>query len=39
MKLNREDQELREVFEEGEFESDLKDERRTHLAKLEENTI
>ena len=30
---------MREVFEEGEFESDLKDERRTHLAKLAENTI
>lgn len=33
-KLNREDQELLEAFEAGEFKSDLKDERRTQLAKL-----
>ncbi len=38
-KLNREDQELLEAFEAGEFESDLKDERRTQLAKLAEETI
>ena len=33
-KLNREDQELLEVFEAGEYKSDLTDERRTQLAKL-----
>lgn len=38
-KLNREDQELLEAFEAGEFVSDLKDERRTQLAKLAEETI
>lgn len=39
MKLNPEDQELLEEFESGEFKSDLKDERRTQLAKLAEETI
>jgi predicted DNA binding CopG/RHH family protein len=38
-KLNPEDQEMLEAFEAGEFESDLKDERRTQLAKLAEETI
>lgn len=38
-KLNPEDQELLEEFEAGEFKSDLKDERRTQLAKLAEETI
>jgi predicted DNA binding CopG/RHH family protein len=38
-KLNREDRELLEAFEAGEFESDLKDERRIQLAKLAEETI
>jgi hypothetical protein len=38
-KLNREDQELLEAFEAGEFVSDLKDERRTQLARLAEETI
>jgi len=38
-KLNREDQELLEAFEAGEFESDLKGDRRTQLAKLAEETI
>jgi len=33
-KLNREDQELLEAFEAGEYKSDLTDERRTQLAKL-----
>ena len=33
-KLNQEDQELLEAFEAGEYESDLKDERQTQLAKL-----
>lgn len=33
-KLNREDQELLETFEAGEYKSDLTDERRTQLAKL-----
>ncbi len=38
-KLNPEDQEMLEAFEAGEFESDLKDERRTQLAQLAEETI
>ncbi|MBU1568228.1 MAG: hypothetical protein KJ630_21725 [Proteobacteria bacterium] len=38
-KLNPEDQEMLEAFEAGEFESDLKDNRRTQLAKLAEETI
>ena len=38
-KLNPEDQEMLEAFEAGEFKSDLKDERRTQLAKLAEETI
>ncbi len=38
-KLNPEEQEMLEAFEAGEFESDLKDERRTQLAKLAEETI
>ena len=38
-KLNREEQELLEAFESGEFESDLKDERRVQLAKLAAETI
>ena len=38
-KLNREDQELLEAFEAGEFKSDLKNERRAHLAKLAEEAI
>lgn len=38
-KLNHEEQEMLEAFEAGEFESDLKDERRTQLAKLAEETI
>ncbi len=38
-KLNREDLELLTAFEAGEFESDLKNERRTQLAKLAEATI
>jgi predicted DNA binding CopG/RHH family protein len=38
-KLNPEDQEMLEAFEAGEFESDLKDERRTQLTKLAEETI
>lgn len=33
-KLNREDQELLEAFEAGEYKPDLTDERRTQLAKL-----
>jgi len=33
-KLNREDQELLESFESGEFKSEVTDERRTQLAKL-----
>lgn len=37
--LDREDQELLEAFETGKFESDVKDERRTQLAKLAEETI
>jgi predicted DNA binding CopG/RHH family protein len=36
---NREDQELLEAFEAGEFESDLKSERRTQLAKLATEAI
>jgi predicted DNA binding CopG/RHH family protein len=38
-KLHPEEQEMLEAFEAGEFESDLKDERRTQLAKLTEETI
>ena len=38
-KLNPEEQELLEAFEAGEFESDLKDERRIQFAKLAEETI
>lgn len=38
-KLNPEDQEMLEAFEAGEFESDLKDGRRTQLAQLAEETI
>jgi predicted DNA binding CopG/RHH family protein len=38
-KLNPEDQEVLEAFDAGEFESDLKDERRTQLARLAEETI
>jgi len=38
-KLSPEDQEMLEAFEEGKFQSDLTDERRTQLAKLAENTI
>ncbi len=37
--LTPEDQELLEEFEAGEFESDLKDERRTQLVKLAKETI
>ena len=39
IKLNPEDQEMLEAFEEGKFQSDLKDERRTQLAKFAKNTI
>jgi predicted DNA binding CopG/RHH family protein len=38
-KLNPEDQKMLEAFEAGEFESDLKDERRTQLAQLAQETI
>jgi len=38
-KLNPEDQKMLEAFDAGEFESDLKDERRTQLAQLAEETI
>jgi predicted DNA binding CopG/RHH family protein len=38
-KLNPEDQELLEAFEAGNFQSDLKDERRNQLAKMAEETI
>lgn len=38
-KLNPEDQEMLEAFDAGEFESALKDERRTQLAQLAEATI
>lgn len=38
-KMNREDQELLEEFEAGEFRSDLKDDRRNQLAQLAEATI
>jgi predicted DNA binding CopG/RHH family protein len=38
-KLNPEDQEMLEAFDAGEFESDLKDVRRTQLAKLAAETI
>lgn len=37
--MNREDQELLEEFEAGEFKSDLKDDRRNQLAQLAEATI
>jgi len=37
--LNPEDQEMLEAFEAGEFESDLKDERRTQLVQLAEEAI
>jgi predicted DNA binding CopG/RHH family protein len=36
--LNPEDQEMLEAFEAREFEPDLKDERRTQLAKVAEET-
>ena len=38
-KLNREDQELLESFEAGEFESDLNSERRAQLAKAAADTF
>ena len=38
-KLNPEDQEMLEAFDAGEFESDLKDERRTQLAQMAEESI
>ena len=38
-KLNPEDQEMLEAFEAGKFQSDLKDERRTQLAKMAEAVI
>ncbi len=38
-KLNPEDQEMLEAFEAGNFQSDLKDERRTQLAKMAEEVI
>ena len=38
-KLNPEDQEMLKAFEAGEFASDLKDKRRTQLAKLAEETV
>lgn len=38
-KMSREDQELLDAFEAGEFKSDLKEERRTRLAKLAAETI
>ena len=38
-KLNPEDQEMLDAFESGELKSDLKDERRTQLARLAEETI
>jgi predicted DNA binding CopG/RHH family protein len=38
-KMNQEDQELLDAFEADEFKSDLKEERRTQLAKLAEETI
>lgn len=38
-KLNREEQELLESFEAGEFESDLNDERRAQLAKAAADTF
>lgn len=37
--MNPEDPELLKAFEAGEFESDLKDERRIQFAKLAEETI
>ena len=38
-KLNREDQELLEAFESGEFESDFKSERQAELTKLAAEAI
>ena len=38
-KLNPEDQEMLDAFESGELKSDLRDDRRTQLAKLAEETI
>ncbi len=38
-KIKREDQQLLKDFEAGEFESDLKDDRRTQLAKFATETI
>lgn len=38
-KLNPEDQEMLEAFEAGKFQSDLKDERRTQLAKMAAEVI
>ena len=38
-KLNPEDQEMLEAFEAGQFQSDLKDERRTQLVKMAEDVI
>ena len=38
-KLNPEDQERLDAFESGELKSDLRDDRRTQLAKLAEETI
>ncbi|GHA88364.1 hypothetical protein [Modicisalibacter luteus] len=36
-KLNREEQELLEAYEDGKFESDLNNTRRAYLAKAAEN--
>ena len=38
-KLNKEEQELLDAFEVGEFKSDLNEKRRTQLAKLAETSI
>lgn len=38
-RLDQEEQELLEAYESGEFESDLNDERREHLAKAAEATF
>lgn len=38
-KLNPEDQEMLDAFESGELKSDLKDDRRTQLTKVAEETI
>lgn len=38
-KLNPEDQDMLEAFDADEFKSDLKDERRTQLSQLAEETI